>query len=305
MNKLQIDCFMAASITGSLTRAAKELYMTPQVVSKHIRNLENELGILLFQRSNNGMELTDQGIHFYEHALRWSEEYNSTLRRIDEYYADIASSLSIGISEYVNIIGEISKGIASFRDRHRNIMMTGQQYKNRILLEEVEQGHLDVAIMNEQQIFSGGSFEVLPFAKEDLRLYISGYKDTGIKPDLHSPEFISACRNLPHISSSYGVWERSNWEEISHRVTSFFGYDYIRHYEAVNFRSVILNLNNIPCSAVSDARFGYVPKDTDILNIPLNVESHLCCLWHKKNENPLIMEFAEHMKQFYTKTEPV
>ena len=303
MNKLQIDCFMEISISGSLTKAANNLYLTPQVVSKHIHNLEKELGFPLFSRSKAGMKLTDRGLLFYEDASRWTELYDATLQKIDEYYSDLATSLRIGVSEYVDITGEISKGIAAFRDQHQDVLMEGHQYKNRILLQEVEHGNLDVAIMNEQQIFSGGQFEVRPFAEEDLRLYISGYPKNSdqeeIPPDLDNPQFLAACKDLPHISSSYGVWERSDWEEISHRVTSFMGYNFTRHFEAVNLRSVVLNLKVIPCSAVSDARFGYISEDMDIFNIPLQVKSHLCCLWHKKNENPLIADFVHHLDTYY------
>ena len=67
-----------------------------------------------------------------------------------------------------------------------------------------------------------------------------------------------------------------------------------------NFRSVLSCIHMIPCTIVCDARFGYLRKEDGIYNIPLNADSDLCCIWLKTNENPLIHEFIEHLKWYYS-----
>lgn len=289
MNKTQIDCFLSAARTGSVTAAASACYLSVQVVSQHILNLEKELGTILFNRSKTGVSLTENGERFYTYAEKWTGLYESTMRRIGEYYSSLSASFHIGVSEYVDVMGNIAGGIRSFREKYPRITMTGSQYKNRILLKQVENGYLDVAVINELQISTGDDFDHMRIAREDLRLYISNSRDK--QPA--DPSII------PHISSSYGVWDTSDWEEVSHRMTQFLGHDFSRHLEAANFRSCVLNLRTIPCSIVCDARFGYLPPDNEYCSIPIKEDSWLCVLWHKKNENPLIRKFSEHMKTYY------
>ena len=286
MNKLQIDCFLSVCNQGSIARAAREMYLSSQVVSQHIQNLEKEIGTALFQRSKQGVCLTEAGEEFFQFALRWSGEYRNALRTMKEYYSSIAASFNIGVSEYVNILGTISGGIAAFRDKYPDVSMHGQQCKNKDLLRKVEEGELDVAIINELQIVAGGDFDYRPFAREDLRLYNSGSGEESLD-------------DIPRLSTSYGIWNTSDWEEISHRMSRFLGYDFTAHYETENFRSCMLNLRVLPCTVVCDARFGYIPVDAEINSLPITVDSFLCCLWHRKNENPLIADFVNHMTDFY------
>lgn len=299
MQKIHIDCFIAAADSGSILAASKDLFLSPQTVSQHIKNLEEEVGQTLFDRSKSGVSLTSEGRLLYRYAIQWQGLYWYTKRRIEEYYTSIAASFSIGISEYVDVMGAISGGIAAFRDKHSSVSMRGQQYSNRVLTEKIANGSIDAGIIDEMQITAGNDFEFRTFAAEDLRLYISGYhpESPDEKPSIRTIRHV--LNNLPHISTSYGIWNAQEWEEISHRISSFLGYDFVLHYESVNFRSCILNLKTIPCSVVCDARFGYLPENNDIFNIPLPTDTHLCIFWHKKNENPLIDEFADHMTDYY------
>jgi len=53
---------------GNLTRAAKRLYTTPSTISMHIKALEEELGVQLFVRSNQGMAITAKGQQILDKA---------------------------------------------------------------------------------------------------------------------------------------------------------------------------------------------------------------------------------------------
>jgi len=56
-----LHAFEAAARLGSVSRAATELHVTHGAVSRHIRSLEEELGIALFQRQGRGLALTAAG----------------------------------------------------------------------------------------------------------------------------------------------------------------------------------------------------------------------------------------------------
>ena len=75
LRKLQI--FWAVSHTGSLTRAAKVLSLAQPTVSQQLAALEAAVGNRLFERSHNGLSLTEFGISFTRHAenvLRVAQE---------------------------------------------------------------------------------------------------------------------------------------------------------------------------------------------------------------------------------------
>ena len=53
--------FYTVAKCGSLTKAAEELYISQPAVSQSIKQLENQLGVSLFNRTHRGMELSAQG----------------------------------------------------------------------------------------------------------------------------------------------------------------------------------------------------------------------------------------------------
>ena len=57
----QLRTFLAVARTGNLTRAANQLHLTQPAVSKQLKALEDELGVLLFDRLPSGMALTKTG----------------------------------------------------------------------------------------------------------------------------------------------------------------------------------------------------------------------------------------------------
>ena len=61
MEIYHLTAFAAVAETGNLTRAAENLHISPSALSAHIKGLEEETGLKLFQRAARGMTLTDCG----------------------------------------------------------------------------------------------------------------------------------------------------------------------------------------------------------------------------------------------------
>ena len=61
MEIYQLRTFLAVARLGHLTRAAEQLHLTQPAVSKQVKALEQELGVLLFERQPTGMVLTSEG----------------------------------------------------------------------------------------------------------------------------------------------------------------------------------------------------------------------------------------------------
>lgn len=66
---------------GSITLAAKALFLSQPAVSKCIRQLEKVLGCALFYRMHKGMRLTPEGEVLYQHVGRPASRSPSGKRR--------------------------------------------------------------------------------------------------------------------------------------------------------------------------------------------------------------------------------
>ena len=75
---------IAVAEHGHMTRAAEELGVTQPALSAALRKLEEELGTELFHRTGHGVEATEAGKVFVEHAkitLRASQQTSAPVRR--------------------------------------------------------------------------------------------------------------------------------------------------------------------------------------------------------------------------------
>ena len=70
MNITELRYLVAIMKWGSVSAAAKQMYAAQPNVSKALKNLEEEYGIRMFERSSTGMIPTEQGRHFIEQAQR-------------------------------------------------------------------------------------------------------------------------------------------------------------------------------------------------------------------------------------------
>lgn len=73
----QLYYFIKVAELGSITNAAEVLYISKQSLSGSITKLEQNLNVQLFNRSRNGMCLTEVGQYFYEDAIGIVQRVNA------------------------------------------------------------------------------------------------------------------------------------------------------------------------------------------------------------------------------------
>ena len=74
MNITELRYLVAIRQWGSVSAAAKQLYVAQPNVSKALKNLEEEFGLRIFERSSTGMIPTEQGRQFIEQARKVLQE---------------------------------------------------------------------------------------------------------------------------------------------------------------------------------------------------------------------------------------
>ncbi len=75
MNINQIKYVLAVASSSSMREASTKLFVSQPALSASISELENELGILIFERTNKGITLTDEGREFVEYAKKAVGQY--------------------------------------------------------------------------------------------------------------------------------------------------------------------------------------------------------------------------------------
>ena len=70
MEIYQLRTLLAVAREGSITRASERLFLSQPAISAHIKAMEDELGIALFERTPRGMSLTANGAQLLERAGR-------------------------------------------------------------------------------------------------------------------------------------------------------------------------------------------------------------------------------------------
>ena len=70
MNITQLKYVLEIAGASSMREAAAKLYVTQPALSASVRELEEELGILIFERTNKGVSLTGAGREFLVYAKK-------------------------------------------------------------------------------------------------------------------------------------------------------------------------------------------------------------------------------------------
>lgn len=81
MTLQQLHYAITIAETGSLSRAAEILYVSQPTLTVAVRELEKELGIVIFNRSGKGTTLTNDGTEFLLHARQLYQQYDSLLEK--------------------------------------------------------------------------------------------------------------------------------------------------------------------------------------------------------------------------------
>ena len=90
-----LNTFLIVANTGSFSKAAEYLYITPSAVIQQINALEAQLKTTLFQRSNKGVTLTRQGAYLKNESIEYIRKGKEIQERL----------LTIPDSEHALILG--------------------------------------------------------------------------------------------------------------------------------------------------------------------------------------------------------
>ncbi|MFC5411232.1 LysR substrate-binding domain-containing protein [Larkinella bovis] len=144
MEDFRLRVFYSVARHHSFTKASAELFITQPAVTKHIKALEDMLGLRLFDRKGNSIVLTPPGEVLFRYAGQIFELYQEALFELNTFKSQLKGSLRLGasttIAQYL-----ISPLLASYYERYPTIqlsLLTGntEMIENAVFSKEIDLG---------------------------------------------------------------------------------------------------------------------------------------------------------------------
>jgi len=145
MDPLSLSTFSAVARKGSVSAAAQELHTVQSNVTSRLKQLEAELGVVLFTRHSRGMLLTEAGTRLLGYARRLSElsdEARSAVR--DD--GRVQGSLRLGSMETTAAV-RLPAVLGRFHRAHPDVQLEVRTGPTAELLEHVLAHRLDAALV--------------------------------------------------------------------------------------------------------------------------------------------------------------
>lgn len=198
--------FLAVVEEKNITRAAKKLHLTQPTLSRQMMQLEEELGIILFERGKNKIILTEDGMFLKKRAqeiLHLTEKTKVELNKKEIFSGEI--SIGCGESTSMSIL---SKNIASFSQKYPLVQFhifsaTADEIKGKLEKEIIDIGLLMEPVEVKKYAFlrmkEKERWGILAISYPALAIYNSGismYRSLG---DTKTAMYISVLANVINV----------------------------------------------------------------------------------------------------------
>ena len=187
ITKLKLFCQLASTL--HFGRAANACHVSPSTLSRNIKQLEDDLGVSLFQRDNRSVALTHEGQSYLNFAREVLQQWETYQESLQAHANQLHGQLSIycSVTASYSFLYDI---LTEFRVRHPGIAIklhTGDPAQS---IERVQAGYEDIAIA----------------AKPDKL-------PTGIsfKPIAHSPLVFICAKQQQEWNNK---WNNMSWDQI-------------------------------------------------------------------------------------------
>lgn len=144
MNTNDISVYLTVYKTRSFSKAARELYMSPQGVVKVIQRLEDEFGTKLFSRTSKGVIPTASGDILYGDTLHIYKEYSDLRKKLnpEEIKTNLRFLYTQGIMSYLSITF-----LDAYASDHKDINLITEEMSDRFVLNSILDNSADIGII--------------------------------------------------------------------------------------------------------------------------------------------------------------
>ncbi|WP_426329551.1 LysR family transcriptional regulator [Pedobacter sp. R-06] len=249
MELRQLKYFIKAAELQNFTEAANGLFITQSTLSQQIKQLEDELGIPLFDRIAKRVRLTEAGKTFLPFAIKTvkdAEDGKSMLK--DLMNLDIGT-LTIGVT--YGLTDLLTKAILDFSNSYPNIHLQIGFGTTQDLLSKLEQGRLDLMLSFSQEE-KAGSYNTEPLFSSCLALIVHQSHPIALRKQIN----IKHLESLPLLLPSGGYSIRNYLDGLLDK-----------HDLSLDIKMEVNDINAL-LQLVSSGRWATILMGSSIFNYP-------------------------------------
>lgn len=281
---------------GSINEAAKRLFLTQPSLSNAVKELENEMGIQIFQRSSGGISLTAEGREFMTYSKQildqvnlMNERYKNGQQRKQSFSVS-AQHYAFVVHAFVELIKSVNANEYQFTLREtetQNIFNDLAQFKSELGI--LYTNGFNQKIM--QRLFKENNLVFTPLFVAKPHIFVSRYNPLTSKSSVN----LSDLEDYPYLSYEQG------------EVNSFYFSEEIlstlSHKKSIKFsdRATIFNLMvGLNGYTISSGIISSKLNDDKIVAIPLNVDDDITLGWLKHRQvelSPLAERYLTMLKE--------
>ncbi|OAT47087.1 LysR family regulatory protein [Proteus hauseri ATCC 700826] len=173
---------------NGFSRAADSLFVTQPEISRSIKKLEEELGVILLVREVNGVKLTDDGAILFEHAKQIIAQFNSMNKALHDKTGPLTGILNVGLPPVIasTYFADI---IMAFSSSHPQVELKIFELGTKQMAEAMREGSVETAAV--VLPFNDSAFELTIFSEDCLMLLMSDSHPLVIKKEVHFKDLIT------------------------------------------------------------------------------------------------------------------
>ncbi|MGA8866674.1 MAG: LysR family transcriptional regulator [Candidatus Sulfotelmatobacter sp.] len=166
----QLITFLEVARQGSFSRAGEKVFRSQSAVSAQIRQLEQEYGDRLLDRSGKTVKLTPAGQVFYDYAQRMKTLRDESLMAVADHGHTPRGRLLVGANEAtcLYVLPEI---FADYCQRYPDVQISIYRNFTYKIVEKLENGSVDVAVLSLP--VQSPSLKIQPIFRDRLMLMVS------------------------------------------------------------------------------------------------------------------------------------
>lgn len=146
MDIRHLKYFMEVARQKSFTRAAEILNVSQSAISKMVKDMEQELGVFLFNRSSKYIQLTDTGETFLRHTQEVVALFDNLIQEVEKTSQLDKGKITIGLppitgsTRFAHLLGK-------FKKKFPNIAIELFEYGSKTIEREIQNGSIDIGVI--------------------------------------------------------------------------------------------------------------------------------------------------------------
>ena len=158
--------FVSLAETGSYFETADRLFITTSSLSRHIKALEDELGMPLFDRTTRKVSLNRHGRLFLPYAKQFVAIDDECSMAFDEEAMYSKGAISIGSIPMMKAY-RISDILRQYQQNNKNVVINIHEADSTPLADMLRRSEIDFAFLRNRHI-SVDEFETIPISEDHL-----------------------------------------------------------------------------------------------------------------------------------------